>query len=123
MEKPIGRLERELMRGAGVLAVLKLLQQRERYGYELAEALSSRTGGVLAMGYSTLYPMLYNLEAKQLVKAYFSFSQEGRRRKYYRLTPKGASRLLAREKQWNRLVDAMSLLGVGPQLNAKGSAV
>jgi PadR family transcriptional regulator PadR len=54
------KVERELIRGAGPVAVLQLLQRRDMYGYELAEALSRRTDGVLAMGQSTLYPLLYN---------------------------------------------------------------
>ena len=63
------KIERELMRGAGPTAVLQLLSAGEKYGYELVEALSRQTDGVLAMGQSTLYPMLYNLEAKKLVKS------------------------------------------------------
>ena len=60
------KIERELMRGAGPTAVLKILSARTMYGYELVEELAKRTDGVLAMGQSTLYPMLYNLEAKGL---------------------------------------------------------
>ena len=59
------RVEKELMRGAGPMAVMQLLSSGEKYGYELVEALSKRSGGVLAMGQSTLYPLLYNLEAKE----------------------------------------------------------
>ncbi len=63
------RVETELMRGAGPVAVLKLLERGEMYGYELVEAISRRTEGVLDMGQSTLYPLLYNLEAKGLIKS------------------------------------------------------
>ena len=58
------KLEREMMRGAGPTAVLQLLSTGEFYGYELVEALERQSEGVLAIGQSTLYPMLYNLEAK-----------------------------------------------------------
>ncbi len=47
-------IERELMRGAGPVAVLQLLEQGEMYGYQLVEAVARRTDGVLAMGQSTL---------------------------------------------------------------------
>ena len=60
-------IEGEFLRGAGPVAVLKLLERGEMYGYEIVEALEKRTDGVLAMGQSTLYPMLYNLEAKGFV--------------------------------------------------------
>ncbi len=106
------RIERELMRGAGPLAVLQLLEQREMYGYELVEALSDRTDGVLAMGQSTLYPLLYNLEAKGLVKSHWSKAASGRKRKYYGLTRKGEAWLGSRREQWRRLVGAMQGLGV-----------
>ena len=52
------------MRGAGPVAVMTLLEGGEKYGYELVKLLERQKKGVLAMGQSTLYPMLYNLEAK-----------------------------------------------------------
>jgi len=63
------KIERELMRGAGPVAVLKLLEAEPKYGYELVEALTKATAGVLDMGQSTLYPLLYNLEGQGLVKS------------------------------------------------------
>ncbi len=106
------RVERELMRGAGPVAVLQLLEQRPMYGYELVEALSRRTDGVLAMGQSTLYPLLYNLESKKLVRGEWRESESGRQRKYYVLTDKGIARLNADRRQWQVLVGAMQSLGL-----------
>jgi PadR family transcriptional regulator PadR len=106
------RIERELMRGAGPTAVLGLLEQREMYGYELVVALQERTGGVLAMGQSTLYPLLYNLEAKKLVRATWRTAESGRRRKYYGLTVAGRKHLEAQRQQWQELFGAMEGLGL-----------
>lgn len=106
------RIERELMRGAGPVAVLRLLQPGEKYGYELVAALDRQTDGVLAMGQSTLYPLLYNLEAKGLIAARVETAESGRERKYYRLTDKGRTRLAADVKQWNALTAAMGKLGI-----------
>ena len=77
------RIERELMRGAGPVAVLKLLEGGEMYGYELVDALAKRSEGVLAMGQSTLYPLLYNLESQKLVSSTRREGPNGRTRKYY----------------------------------------
>ena len=44
------RIERELMRGAGPVAVLSLLSRGEMYGYQLVETLMERTEGALEMG-------------------------------------------------------------------------
>ena len=113
------KLDSELLRGSAPLAVLKLLERSEMYGYQLVEALSRRTDGVLALGQSTLYPLLYNLEAKSLIEGVWRdapAADGGRARKYYRLTGKGRKRLAADTRQWQLLASAMASLGLAPGL-------
>lgn len=104
-------IESELVRGAGSTAVLALLEQRPLYGYELAEALDRATDGVLAMGQSTLYPMLYSLEAKGLVHSVTRI-EAGRRRRYYEPTDAGRRFLTTRRGEWKGLFGALAALGV-----------
>jgi PadR family transcriptional regulator PadR len=106
-------LEREWMRGAAPLAVLTLLDRREMYGYELVESLERDSGGVLTMGQSTVYPLLYNLEGRGHVKAVWRSAPTGRKRKYYQITAAGLAWLESQRSQWKKLVEAMGLLGVG----------
>jgi PadR family transcriptional regulator, regulatory protein PadR len=106
------RIETELMRGAGPAAVMRLLEGNERYGYELIQLLERQSDGVLAMGQSTLYPLLYNLEAKKLIASRSEIADNGRSRKYYRLTNKGKRQLAHDRKQWEALSAAMGKLGV-----------
>jgi PadR family transcriptional regulator PadR len=106
------RIERELMRGAGPAAVLRLLEPGERYGYELIKMLDRQSDGVLAMGQSTLYPLLYNLEAKGLIAARTDTADNGRPRKYYRLTDAGQRQLAIDREQWQALSVALGRLGV-----------
>jgi PadR family transcriptional regulator PadR len=113
----MSKIERELIRGAGPLAVLKLLDRGEMYGYELVEQLALKTSGVLGMGQSTLYPMLYNLEAQGLITGVWRSSEqtgEGRDRKYYKLTGKGRTRLAKDTEEFQRLTGAMTALGILP---------
>ena len=84
----MARVQREWMRGAGPLAVLKILERREMYGYELALALDRQSDGVLAMGHSTLYPVLYKLEERGLVSS-STRTTAGRSRKYYQVSASG----------------------------------
>jgi PadR family transcriptional regulator PadR len=119
------RAERELMRGAGPVAILKILQSGPMYGYELTEAIAQRSAGVLDMGQSTLYPLLYNLEAKGLIESYWEqapTAEGGRERKYYRLTDKGRKKLAADIKQWEAVASAMKGLGVLPAKLSVGGA-
>ena len=106
------RIERELMRGAGPTAVMRLLEGGEKYGYELVKMLDRQSDGVLAMGQSTLYPMLYNLEAKKWIASRVEVSENGRPRKYYRLTARGKKQLSRDLAQWEALSAAMGKLGV-----------
>lgn len=108
----MGRVPEAWMRGAGPLAVLKLLEQREMYGYELAEALDRQSEGVLAMGHSTLYPLLYKLERQGLVRRRVPKTTSGRPRKYYGLTRKGHEWLAEHREEWRGLVEAMTKLGL-----------
>ena len=106
------KLEREMMRGAGPTALLQLLSAGEKYGYEIIEALTQQSAGVFELGQSTLYPMLYNLEAKKLVASKKKTGPNGRTRRYYRLTAKGEKKLNADREQWAAVIKGLGALGV-----------
>jgi PadR family transcriptional regulator PadR len=108
------KLERELMRGAAPTAVMQLLSSGEKYGYELVESLTNHTNGVLGIGQSTLYPLLYNLEAKGLVTSRLDESG-ARPRRFYRLTQHGRRKLADDTRQWQALWEAFRSLGVAGQ--------
>jgi len=99
------------MRGAGPVAVLRLLSAGETYGYELVRMIERKSDGVLAMGQGTLYPLLYNLQAKGFIASRLDVSQ-ARPRKYYRLTEKGKRHLEREAQQWKALSAAMLKLGI-----------
>jgi PadR family transcriptional regulator, regulatory protein PadR len=106
------QIERELLKGVLPLAVMKLLRRRAMYGYELVTEVTKKSDGVLKLGQSTLYPLLYNLEAQGLVKSDWQSADSGRDRKYYRLTDDGAKRLDRDLLQWEALVRGMGRLVV-----------
>ncbi|MGH2600404.1 MAG: PadR family transcriptional regulator [Dehalococcoidia bacterium] len=104
-------LDREWMRGAAPLAVLTLLARRPMYGYELIEALELGSGGILELGQSTVYPLLYNLEARGLLRSVERTAPTGRRRKYYEPTATGLSWLESQQNQFDALVKALRRIG------------
>ena len=106
------KLEREMMRGAGPTALLQLLSNGQKYGYEIIEALTRQSEGVFELGQSTLYPMLYNLEAKKLVTSRKKAGPNGRTRRYYRLTAQGKKKLSADREQWAAVIKGLGALGV-----------
>ena len=106
------KIEREMMRGAGPTAVMQLLAREEMYGYQIVESLATKSNGVFELGQSTLYPMLYNLESKGIVKSRQKEGPNGRMRRYYRLTAKGKKKLELDRQQWAALVQGLGALGV-----------
>jgi PadR family transcriptional regulator PadR len=102
------RFERELLKGAAPLAVLEILSRGATYGYELSGALAKRSSNILTLGRGTLYPLLYNLEAKGLVASAVRLSESGRKRRYYTITGKGRKQLARHRQQWEKLQEGMS---------------
>lgn len=108
------RFERELLKGVAPMAVLQTLSRGAMYGYELGAAIEQSSQGILTLGHGTLYPLLYNLEAKQLIRAEWQSAENGRERRYYIITPDGQAYLEARREEWRQLSTAMSMvLGFG----------
>ena len=104
------RIERELLKGAAPIAVLQILAQGSMYGYELGQAIEKKSKGILVFGHGTLYPLLYNLEARGLVCTEWQQAASGRERRYYSLTSQGKAHLAEQRAQWEQLDTAMSLI-------------
>ena len=108
------KFERELLKGVAPVVVLEILSRGQMYGYELSEAIEQRSGDILTLGRGTLYPLLYNLEAKGLVAAEWQDSKNGRKRRYYSITGKGKDQLARQKEQWLQLQQGVKLVfGLG----------
>ena len=108
------KFERELLKGVAPTVVLEILARGRMYGYELSDAISQRSGEVLTLGKGTLYPLLYNLEAKKLIKGQWEEADNGRSRRYYSITSKGKGQLAQQKEQWEQLQAGVNLvLGLG----------
>ena len=85
------RLEQELKRGSAELLVLALLEQQERYGYEISRLINERSEGAITFHVTSLYPTLYRLERRGLIEGRWVEKAGHRRRRLYRLTPAAAA--------------------------------
>ena len=92
--------DKNLWPGSAAVLVLKLLEERDMYGYEMIETLARRSDHTFDLKAGTLYPILHGLEAGGLVSVREKKSDEGRTRKYYRITRKGRRALDARKEEW-----------------------
>ena len=103
-------MERELKRGTLEMVLLKLLRQREMYGYELVTAFQERGNGEFQIKDGTLYPVLYRLEKAGYVEPRWETQERGVPRKYYRVTSAGKKQVDRLVGEWRSFVDAVESL-------------
>lgn len=104
------KFERELLKGVVPVVVLEILSRGAMYGYELGEAIAQRSKDLLTLGRGTLYPLLYNLEAKGLIIGEWQDQENGRKRRYYSITSKGREHLAAQRQELQDLQTAVGLV-------------
>lgn len=83
---------------SSILLVLALLEDADKYGYEMIRVLELRADETFARDEGTLYPILHMLEQRGEICAYEKNAESGRLRKYYRLTKQGV-RTLSRKRR------------------------
>jgi PadR family transcriptional regulator PadR len=95
----------QLRRGVLELCVLRLLNEKASYGYEVVTTLEGL--GPLATGENTLYPLLRRLKSDKYLETFEVVSPSGPPRQYYRLTQRGQQRLKSLQAEWKSLARAV----------------
>lgn len=83
--------------------ILSILRGGESYGYEIIQRVKELSGGELEWADGMLYPVLHRLEKEKLISSRWKLSDEGRRRKYYRLTQSGREEQLKEMEEWENI--------------------
>ncbi len=89
----------EALKGHLDLLLLAALRGGPAHGYAIIEHLRSRSGGIFDLPEGTIYPALHRLERQGLISSQWS-DASGRRRRVYRLTPRGRRALGEKAKAW-----------------------
>jgi transcriptional regulator len=96
-----------LLQGSLDLLVLKTLSWQPMHGFGIARWIQRLTDDALQVEEGSLYPALYRLEQRGLVKAEWRLTENNRRAKYYRLTATGKRRLAQEADSWQRFTAAV----------------
>lgn len=99
-----------LIQGTLDLIVLQLLRSEPTNGYELAQRIQAISRDVLNVNAGSLYPALYRLEARDLIRGQWDESKTGRRVKVYSLTPAGRRQLADNREEWTRFAGALAAI-------------
>jgi PadR family transcriptional regulator PadR len=94
------------MAGISELMILRLLQDREMYGYEIVRAIRSASRETISPGEGVVYPLLHALEKDSALKSR-RVPAGARTRVYYTLTSRGVRRLFDLTDDWTRLNHAV----------------
>jgi len=94
------------MNGVPELLILRLLRESEMYGYEIVQAIRSRSGEAIAVGEGVVYPVLHTLEREGALRSRRR-TVNGRSRIYYSVTARGARRLASLAENWTMLAAAI----------------
>lgn len=100
------------MNGVTELLVLRLLRQEEMYGYEIVQAIRTRTDAVIAVGEGVVYPVLHALERDGALASQRK-SVNGRSRIYYSVTPTGVQRFADLSSDWMNLATVIRTMLIG----------
>jgi transcriptional regulator len=103
-----------LLQGTLELIVLQLLRAEPTNGYELTQRIQAVSHDVLSVNAGSLYPALYRLEARDLIRSSWEESKTGRRVKVYAVTAAGKKALAEQRDDWKRFAGALAaILEVG----------
>lgn len=96
--------------GSVDMLVLKLIENRDMYGYQIIEELEKQSNNIFQLSAGSLYPLLHNLENKRYVDTYdapVDSKSPGKPRKYYRITKQGRKYLYEKTLEWERYSNAI----------------
>jgi transcriptional regulator len=101
---------KDLLHGTLDLIVLQLLAGEPTNGWDLSQRIQAITSEALSVNAGSLYPALYRLEAKGLIRADWRTTENNRRAKYYQLTAAGRRSLASERATWQQFASALGAI-------------
>jgi PadR family transcriptional regulator PadR len=100
-------INKALLSGSTTMLILKLLEDKDMYGYQMIEELRRKSDSTFDLKAGTLYPLLHGLEKDGIVSAYEDSADSERVRKYYHLSKKGKRLLTDKQSEWTAYAKAV----------------
>ncbi|MBQ4530079.1 MAG: helix-turn-helix transcriptional regulator [Lachnospiraceae bacterium] len=100
-------VDKSLISGSTSMLVMRLLEEKDMYGYEMIDNLQKKSQNVFNLKAGTLYPLLHSLENKGYLKSYEK-EANGKTRKYYSLTNEGKRHLQEKKEEWQEYTQAVT---------------
>jgi len=98
----------ELLQGTLDVLILRTLLLGHAHGHAIAKMIAQSSDDVLRVDEGSLYPALHRLLKRGWISFEHGTSENNRRAKYYRLTPKGRRQLAIETSKWDRFAQAIA---------------
>jgi PadR family transcriptional regulator PadR len=98
----------ELLQGTLDLLILRTLLLGPAHGHAIAKAIEFNSDEVLQVEQGSLYPALHRLIKRAWISVEEGTSENNRRAKFYKLTPKGRRQLTLETHKWDKLAGAIA---------------
>jgi PadR family transcriptional regulator PadR len=98
----------ELLQGTLDLLILRTLQPGPAHGHAIAKSIERSSEDILQVEQGSLYPALHRLLKRGWISAEDGTSENNRKAKFYRLTPKGRKQLMVEAGKWDKLARAIA---------------
>lgn len=102
------KVNKSLLAGSAGMLILRLLEEKEMYGYEMIDVLEKRSDSTFEFKAGTLYPLLHSLEQSGYVSSREAEADNGRIRKYYSITDGGRKFLKSKSDEWELFSGAVN---------------
>lgn len=96
----------QILKGVLEGCILKTIQKKTVYGYEMITLLSEYGLNMVSEG--SIYPILLKLQKQHLIIGEMRSSSAGPKRKYYSLTQAGEAYLQQFERQWSMIATGVN---------------
>ena len=100
--------EKKYLPGNTPMMVLKLLEIREMYGWEIIDILAKKSFDTFRFKTGVLYPVLHTMENDGYVVSESRTIENGRVRKYYHITDRGKEYLVRKQAEWESYTRAVN---------------
>ncbi|MFC1764230.1 PadR family transcriptional regulator [Planctomycetota bacterium] len=103
-------ISKELVAASATPLILSILSEEESYGYAIIKRVRELSGDQMQWTDGMLYPILHRLEKQGLIRARWGQTENGRKRKYYRIEKAGTKILEAQQNQWQVVYTTLAQL-------------
>lgn len=103
-------LSKEMIGATSIPLILSILHEGESYGYNIIQRMKEISNDQIEWKEGTLYPILHKMEKRGLITSFWKVSDNGRKRKYYRIVEEGESLVSVEIQNWKSMNQIFSKL-------------